>query len=396
MRIDVLDYYTKEDWLAIKQEANQHPTPFLVVNLDIVRRKYEELLHHFPFAKIYYAVKANPAVEVLELLRDLGSCFDIASRYELDRVLALGITPDRISFGNTIKKAVDIRYFYEKGVRLFATDSEGDLRNIAKEAPGARVFCRILTEGSETADWPLSRKFGCHPDMAIDLVLLARELNLEPCGISFHVGSQQRDIGAWDSAIAKVRYIFDYLAGEGVKLSLINMGGGFPANYISKTNEMTVYSEEITRYLEEDFGDDFPEIILEPGRSLVGECGVLVSEVVLISQKSSMGVDKWLYIDTGKFNGLIETWDESIKYPLYCEARGEPSEDFIIAGPTCDSQDIMYEYFRNPVPAYIKPGDRIYWLSCGAYTSSYCSVEFNGFPPLPVYFVKKPVPAAEA
>lgn len=197
-------------------------------------------------------------------------------------------SPERVSYGNTIKKPADIRYFYEKGVRLFATDSEADLRNIAKEAPGARVFCRILTEGSETADWPLSRKFGCHPDMAIDLVLLARELGLQPWGISFHVGSQQRDIGAWDSAIAKVRYIFDYLEGEGLKLSMINMGGGFPANYISKTNEMNVYSEEITRYLEEDFGDDFPEIILEPGRSLVGECGILVSEVVLISQKSSM------------------------------------------------------------------------------------------------------------
>ena len=118
------------------------------------------------------------------------------------------------------------------------------------------------------------------------------------------------------------------------------------------------------------------------------ESGVLVSEVVLVSQKSSMGVDKWLYLDTGKFNGLIETWDESIKYPLYCEARGEPCEDFIIAGPTCDSQDVMYEYFRNPLPAYIKAGDRVYWLTTGAYTSSYCSVEFNGFPPLPVYFVK--------
>ena len=268
------------------------------------------------------------------------------------------------------------------------TDSEGDLRNIAREAPGSRVFCRILTEGSETADWPLSRKFGCHPDMAIDLILLAREIGLKPCGVSFHVGSQQRDIGTWDSAIAKVRYIFDYLEGEGLKLNLINMGGGFPANYISKTNEMTVYSEEITRYLEEDFGEDAPEIILEPGRSLVAESGVLVSEVVLISQKSSMGVDKWLYLDTGKFNGLIETWDESIKYPLYCEARGEPCEDFIIAGPTCDSQDVMYEYFRNPLPAYIKAGDRVYWLTTGAYTSSYCSVEFNGFPPLPVYFVK--------
>ena len=248
---------------------------------------------------------------MIELLRDLGSHFDIASRYELDRVLSLGVTPDRISYGNTIKKVADIRYFYEKGVSLYATDSEADLRNIAKEAPGSRVFCRILTEGSETADWPLSRKFGCHPDMAIDLILLAREIGLKPCGVSFHVGSQQRDIGTWDSAIAKVRYIFDYLEGEGLKLNLINMGGGFPANYISKTNEMTVYSEEITRYLEEDFGEDAPEIILEPGRSLVAESGVLVSEVVLISQKSSMGVDKWLYLDTGKFNGLIETWDES-------------------------------------------------------------------------------------
>ena len=150
MRIDVLDYYTKEDWLLMKQEADRHPTPFLVVNLNIIKRNYEELLAHFPFAKIYYAVKANPAIEVLELLRDLGSHFDIASRYELDRVLSLGISPDRISYGNTIKKAADIRYFHEKGVSLFATDSEADLRNIAKEAPGARVFCRILTEGSET------------------------------------------------------------------------------------------------------------------------------------------------------------------------------------------------------------------------------------------------------
>ncbi len=388
MRINVLDYYKQEDWELIRKETDKHETPFLVVNLNIIKAKYEELKEHFPFGKVYYAVKANPSVEVLTLLRDLGSNFDIASRYELDRVLSLGIEPSRISYGNTIKKAKDVRYFYERGVRLYATDSESDLRNIAKEAPGSRVFCRILTEGSDTADWPLSRKFGSHPDMAIDLLMLARELGLEPCGISFHVGSQQRDIGAWDSAIAKVRYIADYLREKGIRLSLINMGGGFPANYISKTNPMAVYAEEICRYLQEDFGDDFPEIILEPGRSLVGESGVLVSEVVLVSQKSSVGLDKWLYIDTGKFNGLIETWDESIRYPLYCEARGETTEEFIIAGPTCDSQDIMYEYFRNPLPAYIKPGDRIYWLTTGAYTTSYCSVEFNGFPPLKAYFVK--------
>ena len=389
MRIDISDYYTPSEWQLFRDEAKKHETPFLLVNLDIIRKNYEDLTKFFPFAKVYYAVKSNPADEVLSLLRDLGSNFDVASRYEMDKLLALGVTPDRLSYGNTIKKAADIRYCYEKGIRLFATDSETDLRNIAREAPGSKVFCRILTDGSETADWPLSRKFGCHPDMAIDLIILSKELGLEPYGISFHVGSQQREIGAWDSAIAKVRYICDYLEGEGIKLKLINMGGGYPANYISKTNDMTVYAEEITRYLEEDFGDELPEIILEPGRSLVGGSGVIVSEVVLISKKSSTGVDRWLYLDVGKFNGLAETWDESIKYPLYCEARGEPCEDFIIAGPTCDSQDVMYEYFRNPLPAYIKPGDKVYWFSCGAYTTSYASVEFNGFPPLKAYFVSE-------
>ena len=350
MKTNVLDYYSQEEWQAFKKESAKHETPFLMINLNIIKKKYNELTGFFPFAKVYYAVKSNPAKEVLALLRDLGSNFDVASRYELDDLLELGVTPDRISYGNTIKKAVDIKYFYDKGVRLFATDSEADLRNIGRLAPGARVFCRILTDGSETADWPLSRKFGCHPDMAIDLMLLARDLGLKPCGISFHVGSQQREIGAWDSAIAKVRYITDYL--------------------------------------QEDFGDELPEIILEPGRSLVAEAGIIASEVVLISKKSSTGLDRWLYLDVGKFNGLIETWDESIKYPLYCESRGDECEDFIIAGPTCDSQDIMYEYYRNPLPSYIKTGDRIYWLTCGAYTASYASVQFNGFPPIKTVFIK--------
>ena len=387
MKTDVLDYYSKEEWQAFKNEGGKHETPFLMINLNIIRKKYNELTSFFPFAKIYYAVKSNPAKEVISLLRDLGSNFDVASRYELDDLLELGVEPERISYGNTIKKAADIKYFYDKGVRLYATDSETDLRNIGRVAPGSRIFCRILTDGSETADWPLSRKFGCHPDMAIDLMLLARDLGLDPCGISFHVGSQQREIGAWDSAIAKVRYITDYLKDEGISLKLINMGGGFPASYISKTNELSVYAEEITRYLEEDFGDELPEIILEPGRSLVAESGVIASEVVLISKKSSTGLDRWLYLDVGKFNGLIETWDESIKYPLYCESRGETCEDFIIAGPTCDSQDIMYEYYRNPLPSYIKVGDRIYWLTCGAYTASYASVQFNGFPPIKTVFI---------
>lgn len=385
---DVCDYYSHDEWAQMKAEMDRRETPFLVVNLNIIRRNYEALRNLYPFAHIYYAVKANPASEVLSVLRDMGACFDIASVYELDQILALGVSPDRVSYGNTIKKAKDIAYAYGKGVRLFTTDSEADIRNLAQYAPGSRVACRILTEGGETAEWPLSRKFGCHPDLAIDLILLAKELGLNPCGVSFHVGSQQRDIGAWDSAISKVRYIFDYLAGQGVNLTLVNMGGGFPVKYISKTSSPRVYAEEITRYLNEDFPNGLPEIILEPGRSLVAESGVLVTEVVLVSKKSNVGVDKWVYLDTGLFNGLIETIGESIKYPLYSEAEGKPSDNFVIAGPTCDSQDIMYEKFRNTLPSGIKPGDRIYWLTTGAYTASYCAVCFNGFPPLKTYFVK--------
>ena len=388
MLVDYQDYYSETDWALFKDEADKHETPFLIINLNIFQQKYEYLKKHFPYAKIYYAIKSNPAVEVLELLRDLGSCFDIASTYELDRILALGVSPDRLSYGNTIKKLNDIKYFYDKGVRLFATDSAADVINLSKAAPGSKVFFRILTEGSDTADWPLSRKFGCHPDMAIDLVIQARKLGLEPHGISFHVGSQQRDIGTWDSAIAKVKYIFDFLLEEGIVLKMINLGGGFPANYVVKTNPMESYSEEITRYLQEDFGEDLPEIILEPGRYLAGEAGVLVSEVVLVSRKSRLNVDRWVYLDVGKFNGLIETWDESIKYPIYCEKRSSNMGNVIIAGPTCDSQDIMYESYLYKMPMNLAAGDRLYWLTTGAYTSSYCSVEFNGFPPLKTYYVK--------
>ncbi|MDR1435091.1 MAG: type III PLP-dependent enzyme [Puniceicoccales bacterium] len=397
IRCNPLDYYEAGDWQTMLREAEKHETPFLVVNLDTIKRNYLKMKKCFPGTTIYYAVKANPALPVLELLRDLGSCFDVASTYEMDRLLGIGVSPERISYGNIVKKVAHIEYAYEKGIRLFVSDSEADLRNIAIAAPKSRIFIRISAEGADTADWPLSRKFGCHPDLAIDLLLLAQKLGLTSCGVSFHVGSQQRDIGVWDSTIAKVRYIFNYMREEGMPLTLINMGGGLPARYINKTCEMDTYAQEITRYLQEDFPEEFAEkkpleIIMEPGRSLVGGAGVLATEVVLISQKSRVGVDRWVYLDTGIFNGLIETLNENIKYPLYCESPGPLNENFVIAGPTCDSQDIMYEFFRNPLPQNITIGSRVYWLTSGAYTASYCSVGFNGFPPIETYFVSNPKP----
>ena len=383
----ITDYYDPETFARIKAYASTRETPFLVVDVATVGRQYDELIDAFPYANIYYAVKANPAPEVIGLLRDRGSSFDIASIYELDRVMSMGVGPERISYGNTIKKSRDIRYFFDKGVRMFATDSEADLRNIAKAAPGSRVYVRVLTEGTQTADWPLSRKFGCQTDMAMDLMIMARDLGLEPYGVSFHVGSQQRDIGAWDSAIAKVKVIFERLREEdGIELKMINLGGGFPANYLTRTNDLATYAAEITRFLKEDFGNELPEIILEPGRSLVSNAGVLVSEVVLISRKSRTGLNRWVYLDVGKFSGLIETLGESIKYPVYTDKHGE-LEDVVLAGPTCDSADIMYEDHKYPLPLNLAIGDRLYWFSTGAYTTSYSAIEFNGFPPLKAYYI---------
>ncbi|AMR65838.1 MULTISPECIES: type III PLP-dependent enzyme [Pseudomonadaceae] len=387
MSIKVEDYFAPETFKRMKAFADQQETPFVVIDKQTIADSYDQLVSCFPFAKIYYAVKANPATEITELLRDKGSNFDIASIYELDKVMKAGVAAERISYGNTIKKARDIRYFYEKGVRLFATDSEADLRNIAKAAPGAKVYVRILTEGSTSADWPLSRKFGCNPDMALDLLILAKQLGLVPYGVSFHVGSQQRDIDVWDAAIAKVKVIFERLKEEdGITLQMINMGGGFPANYIQRTNSLETYAEEIIRFLKEDFGDELPEIILEPGRSLIANAGILVSEVVLVARKSRTAVERWVYTDVGKFSGLIETMDESIKFPIWTEKKGE-AEEVVIAGPTCDSADIMYENYKYGLPLNLAAEDRLYWLSTGAYTTSYSAVEFNGFPPLKAFYI---------
>ncbi|MDR0998736.1 MAG: type III PLP-dependent enzyme [Treponema sp.] len=390
--INRADYVSDRDWQNFLEFSQNLETPCIVFNLQAIKLNYQRLKGLFPYSQIYYAVKANPDREIVSMLAELDSNFDIASPYELDMVLSLGISPERVSYGNTIKKARDVAYFYERGVRLYATDSKEDLKSIAQNAPGSKIYVRILVEASSTADWPLSRKFGCHQDMAYDLLIMARDLGLTPLGISFHVGSQQRDIGQWDEAIAKTKYLFSSLEeDEGIKLSLINMGGGFPAPYTQPTNDLAEYAAEIQRYLLDDFGDDLPKIILEPGRSLVGNSGILISEVVLISRKNNTALNRWVYMDTGRFNGLIETLEESIKYPIVTskDAAGVREAEVILAGPTCDSMDILYEDHKYRMPVDLKVGDRIYILSTGAYTASYASVGFNGFPPIKTYIMKQ-------
>ena len=190
-----------QEFLRNRRSEGQDTEPCLVVDLEVVRDNFQTFAKALPDFRVFYAVKANPAPEVLNLLASMGSCFDCASVAEIEMALAAEASPDRVSYGNTIKKERDIARAFALGIRLFAVDCAAEVEKIARAAPGAKVFCRILYDCAG-AEWPLSRKFGCDPEMAVDVLDLAKRLGLEPCGISFHVGSQQRKVKAWDRALA--------------------------------------------------------------------------------------------------------------------------------------------------------------------------------------------------
>ncbi len=367
--------------------ATQRPDlPCVVIDLDIMRAKYAALRGLFSEATLYYAVKANPAAGVLAALASLGAKFDLASEGEIDRCRALGIAADRFSFGNTIKRESEIVRAYKSGVDRFAFDSIGELEKIARAAPGAHVFCRMLVE-AKGADWPLTRKFGCDPQMAADLLGHARALGLRPIGVSFHVGSQQTDPTQWRAAIAAASGIFHACAGFGLDLDFLNVGGGLPAQYRTPIPPLEDYAETIDAALRKHFGGCRPEIVIEPGRYLVGDAGVLRSQVLLVARKSRRAAKRWVYIDAGRYNGLPETQGERIHYRIRTPHEGRPAAPVVLAGPTCDSTDIIYEHAGYELPLDLEIGDTIDFLSAGAYTASYASVEFNGFAPIQTYCI---------
>ncbi len=366
---------------------NRLETPRLVVDLDVIAENYRLLRRALPSSGIYYAVKANPAPEVLRVLAGLGACFDAASVGEIGFCLDAGAGPDRISYGNTIKKRRDIERAHDLGVGLFAFDSAGELEKLAFCAPGSKVYCRILTS-EKGAAWPLSAKFGCELEMARDLMLKAGDLGLDPYGVSFHVGSQQTDPGQWDLAIGRAAMVFSDLRDSGVDLRMINLGGGFPARYRGDVPGIERYGEAIARAMARCFGNDQPETIIEPGRAIAATAGVIEAEVVLVSKKSyAENEPSWVYLDVGMFGGLAETMNEAIKYPIRTPRDGGKTGPVVLAGPTCDGADILYENSGYRLPLSLRPGDRVRLSSAGAYTATYASSGFNGFGPLREFYI---------
>jgi ornithine decarboxylase len=367
--------------------AGEEPaSPCLVFDVDRLEANFRNLRRALPLAQIYYAVKANPAAPVLERLSALGSRFDAASFEEIGFCLAAGAAPADISYGNTIKKAAAIRAAHEAGVRLYAFDSAEELEKLAKNAPGASVYCRILV-ANEGADWPLSRKFGAEIGLARDLMLRAGDLGLDPCGLSFHVGSQQTRTASYEAAIGRVAMLFTDLTEAGVNLRMVNLGGGFPVRYRDSVPCIDDFASAIMDAMTAHFGNALPEMLIEPGRCLVADAGVVASEVVLVSRRSGEDKLRWVYLDIGRFGGLAETENEAIRYRIATPHDGGPAGPVAIAGPTCDGADILYQRTPYRLPMALAAGDRVLLEDTGAYVTTYASQRFNGFAPLAEHYL---------
>lgn len=355
-------------------------TPFLTIDLERVRGNFAALRALLPDARIRYAVKANPAGAVLSLLAAEGAEFDVASLGEIDACGVAGIDGGLLTFGNTIKKPSAVRAAHARGVRRFSFDTSAGAAALAEHAPGAGVECRIAPTFPSSVT-PFGHKFGCDPGEAAALLEGARELGLRPEGVCFHVGSQQLDPAAWELGIRRAAVVFDTVG----DLTTVNVGGGFPVAYADAAPDPSAITEAIMAALNRYFGTSPPQLVMEPGRLIVAAAGTISCEVVAV--RAGTDGRRWVYLDIGRYGGLAETENEYIRYRLRTDRDGDPVADAVVAGPTCDGDDVLYQ--RYPLPVTLRPGDGVRIEAAGAYTASYASAGFNGFAPLPTYFTSE-------
>ncbi len=346
-------------------------TPCLVVDRDKVKDNISLIGSNIEQSKVFYAVKANPDVEVLRLLHALGTGFEIASEGELRILSEIEVEPEKIISSNPVKSLRFIKDAAHYGVRYFAYDSYAEIEKLSDLVPDCNVYVR-LSVPNEGSEWPLSKKFGVEIDEALSLMLKARERGLNPVGITFHVGSQCMNLYNWNIAIDKARFLWQMAEKAGIVLSLLNIGGGYPVKYTKSVLTIENIESTINSLIRERFPRD-TEIHLEPGRAVIGDAGILVARIIGKAMRSN---ENWLYIDTGVFNGLMESIG-GIRYTYLIEKSKNSGEkkSWTIAGPSCDSFDVID---KNIVIHEPQVGDLVLILSGGAYTISYAS-EFNGF-----------------
>lgn len=354
-------------------------TPRLELSVGTAVSRYLALASALPGTAVHYAVKANPHPVLLRALVQAGCRFDVASPGEVRAVLSAGALPQHLVHSNPVAKREHLAEVFALGVRLFVVDSPGEVDKLAAVAPGSSVLARIVTSGSGS-DWPLSRKYGCTVEDAATLLLDAAARGLDPAGVSFHVGSQQRDPLAWGPPIRSAATVFAALRAHGHRPWLVDLGGGFPAALDGDVLPVAAYGRVIDCLLRDTFGTDRPRTLVEPGRGIVGDAGTVVTSVVGVVDR---GGARWVFVDCGVFTGLVETLDEAIRYRLETPGVAGPTGPCVLAGPTCDSADVLYEATPVQLPLDLAEGDELRLHATGAYSTCYSTVGFNGFAPLP-------------
>ena len=349
--------------------AHTRKTPFLVIDKKVIQSKFAQFQESMPKARLCYAVKANPHRRIVDILHNLGADFEISSEEELDLLLRCGVSSERIISSNPVKVIPFIEAAHSAGVKYFAFDSYSEIDKLSEIAPGSNVYVR-LSVSNDHSQWPLSKKFGVEPEEVVRLLAHAAKMSLIPYGITFHVGSQCLDEIAWVHAIEKSRLVWDMARKGGIRLRMLNIGGGFPIEYTGSVPAIGRFAKAINETLKRVFPEDI-EIFIEPGRALVGEAGILVGTVVAKARRNG---ENWLYLDVGVFNGLMESVG-GIEYTMIAEKNG-PMRKWVVAGPSCDSMDVISNETELPDLAV---GEKVYISSAGAYTTSYAS-NFNGFP----------------
>jgi ornithine decarboxylase len=346
-------------------------TPFLLIDSEKVREKVALIGRHIKNAKLFYAVKANPDIKVIKFLNKLKTGFEIASEGELELLSSIGVEASRIISSNPVKSLKFLKLAASYGVDRFSFDSPDEVDKLMKYIPGCSVYIR-LSVPNEGSEWPLSKKFGVELDNALELLLYAGKRGLKPAGITFHVGSQCTNLYSWNIALDKAKALWDMAGKKGLKLKLLNIGGGYPINYTKNVVGIEAIERNINTLIYERFPEDI-DIYMEPGRAVVGDAGIFVSTVI---GKAKREDEEWLYIDVGVFNGLMESVG-GIKYSYIVESNKQVRSRklWTMAGPSCDSFDVIDKNVLLPEP---EVGNLVLILSSGAYTISYAS-EFNGF-----------------
>lgn len=364
--------------------ALPYETPYFLFDRRRVLDKFQEFRAAFPDGLIQYAMKANSELEILRILAGAGCGFEIASKYEFRLLQELQVSPDRIVYGTSVKQASHIREMYNCGVSVFAFDSPSELEKIATMAPGSSVYVRTLANDAGSV-FKFSEKFGVAVGDIVPLLLRAKALGLHPYGISFHVGSQASDPKAWANTIEGLGPVMQELKQKGVILEVLNIGGGYPCDYLSPTGMPSL--REIVGYTLEQYKrlPYQPKIMLEPGRGMIAETGVLVASVIA---KIARKEHTWLFLDAGCYNALFETmaYQGSTRYPVASmhSENGTEAARFALAGPTGDSEDVMNREVW--LPADIDVGDKVVLHHIGAYSLTAAS-PFNGFPKPEVYYI---------